>query len=461
MKKKINFYLSFFTFFIVVALVLFQCSSSLKKQETSFILKDTTQSLHEESYNEEDFLLNENANIADVFDFDRDITVKNSLTHNIWIKVALDRYKREVLLFNISGGVIIYSKDNNNFKPVMKYKPNKEEQFRFVSSGNYIIGYIGNRRIIFKGDVWVHKVDSNFFIGYGKYFYRGDFIIKNTTKGLIAINYLDIEDYLKGVVPNEIGRLSKRYYEVLKVQSIIARTYTLSKLFSKDSIIKKRGYHLVATIYDQVYRGISSEYPLTNKAVEETRGLILTYNNKPIVSYYHSACGGATARISDVWTQKKDLPYLINVIDTIGGDYACRRAYRFSWKKEYNWGTLISMLRKNLKLNIYSLEDIKIIKRTPFFRVKVLRIYYNKSDSIDIYGDKIRWVFKDKKGQGLYSTFFDLYVKKDIKVTFKGRGYGHGVGLCQHGAIKRALMGWKMKKILFFYYKDVKLQKIY
>ncbi len=125
--------------------------------------------------------------------------------------------------------------------------------------------------------------------------YRGNFEIRKTGERLWVINILNIEDYLKGVVPCEIGKVSKNLVEVAKAQAVAARTYACAHLNQYQNL----GFDLYATIQDQVYKGIGCENELTNRAIEKTKGLILTYKNRPIEAKYHSTCGGKTADFND------------------------------------------------------------------------------------------------------------------------------------------------------------------
>src|SRR5437588_10550033 len=132
--------------------------------------------------------------------------------------------------------------------------------------------------------------------------YRGKIeVFANTRGALTVVNVIGLEDYVRGVVPNE---LSYPAIEALKAQAIAARTYALKNRgqFAFD------GYDLLPTTRSQVYRGLTSETPLTSRAVDETRGMIATYNGEPINALYTSTCGGRTEESENIFNEAA--PYL-------------------------------------------------------------------------------------------------------------------------------------------------------
>lgn len=135
--------------------------------------------------------------------------------------------------------------------------------------------------------------------------YHGLLMIYNLKGKLVVVNKVDIEDYIKGVVPSEMP--SSWNIEAHKAQAIAARSYALANLGKRAS----RGYDLKDTPEDQAYGGASAEKPQTNKAVEDTREIVLIYNLKIIPAYYSASAGGKTKASGDVWMQ--NLPYLKSV----------------------------------------------------------------------------------------------------------------------------------------------------
>jgi stage II sporulation protein D len=135
--------------------------------------------------------------------------------------------------------------------------------------------------------------------------YRGRIeVFANTRGALTVVNVLKMEDYVRGVVPNELSPGGYPQLEALKAQAIAARTYAVKNLGQFAS----QGFDLLPTTRSQVYRGVSSEHPLTTRAVEETRGVIATYNNEPINALYTSTCGGRTEDVENIFNEST--PYL-------------------------------------------------------------------------------------------------------------------------------------------------------
>lgn len=154
-------------------------------------------------------------------------------------------------------------------------------------------------------DYVVIKPDAGGYISVKNKWYRGFFIVYNKNGALTIINNVDIENYLKGVVPSEMP--SRWNYEAHKAQAIAARSYALANLGKRAGC----GYDLKDTPEDQAYGGASAESAQTNKAVTETKGIVLIYDLKIIPAFYSASAGGQTACSSDVWT--KNLPYLQSV----------------------------------------------------------------------------------------------------------------------------------------------------
>ncbi|MCJ7508165.1 MAG: SpoIID/LytB domain-containing protein [candidate division Zixibacteria bacterium] len=294
--------------------------------------------------------------------------------------------------------------------------------------------------------------------------YRGalEIVLDQNKNLLVALNIVNLEDYLKGVVPAEMGKRKKGELEALKAQAIAARTYALSKMGQYDG-----AYDLKATIYDQVYAGMDGEESLVNQAVDETRGKILTYQDKLIQAYYYANCGGRTESLEEVWSGMGE-PYLLSVEDR---DF-CTWAGNYRWEEEWNIKELEHRLfeflseRESIDEEDFGrLLDLKILDRAPSGRVKVLLVSTDRGD-FTIEKDKIRWALKRTKDIILPSTLFDLEVTRGIdgswiRVKAVGKGNGHGIGMCQTGAIGMANRGFSYSEILAHYYPGTKILKYY
>ena len=151
----------------------------------------------------------------------------------------------------------------------------------------------------------VLKPAKDGFINAKRKWYRGFLMIQNRNNKLTVINNVDLESYIKGVVPAEMP--SSWEPEALKAQAIAARSYALANLGKRASM----GFDLKDTPEDQAYGGASAETKKTNTAVEETSNLVLTYNYKVVSAYYSASAGGQSINAKDVWGS--DLPYIRSV----------------------------------------------------------------------------------------------------------------------------------------------------
>ncbi len=143
------------------------------------------------------------------------------------------------------------------------------------------------------------------YINAKRKWYRGFLMIQNRQQKLTVINNVELEDYIKGVVPSEMPPGWE--LEALKAQAIAARSYALANLGKRASL----GFDLTDTTDDQAYGGASAETTKTNSAVDETKGLVLTYNYKVVPAYYSASAGGQTVSAKEAWGN--DLPFIRSV----------------------------------------------------------------------------------------------------------------------------------------------------
>ncbi|MDQ4079495.1 MAG: SpoIID/LytB domain-containing protein, partial [Gemmatimonadota bacterium] len=291
--------------------------------------------------------------------------------------------------------------------------------------------------------------------------YRGEVVLYVRHDGLLVTNRLHIEDYLRGVVPLEIGRRVSGEEAAVAAQAVAARSYTYVRLASGAS----RPYDVVATVQDQVYGGADAETLIADGAVWATRGLVLTYEGRMVNAPYHSTCGGSTAEVSEVWYRSRDEPYLRRVSDRIGDSerYYCDPSPRFRWSKTLERSILASALDRYLAqyaqirgTRVGVVRGLEIDSRTPSGRVRALVVRTDR-DRYLLRGNDVRFVMRAPNGEILNSTYFSVRTERDgqgrvARATFEGGGYGHGIGMCQWGAIGRARVGQDFRAILSTYY---------
>ncbi|HSL68883.1 MAG TPA: SpoIID/LytB domain-containing protein, partial [Longimicrobiales bacterium] len=248
--------------------------------------------------------------------------------------------------------------------------------------------------------------------------YRGSAFLRIASTGkLSAINQVEIEEYLRGVVPYEIGRLAPELIEAVKAQAVAARTYAIGNLNRWGD----RGFDFVATVQDQVYGGVSGEDSVASRAVRETAGHIVTYQGKPILAYYSSTCGGRTARLEDSWSWRPGLPYLQSVSDTIPGtdraycDTSSRYRWNVSWTREALRAVLERTLtdRMNSPIRVGRISNIELTGRNESGRARALRID-TEQGTHSIPSDSIRWVLRPDSARSLNSSLLlDLHADVD------------------------------------------------
>lgn len=303
------------------------------------------------------------------------------------------------------------------------------------------------------------------YIELGDESYRGSIIVTAGNGNTFSVvNYCHVEEYLRGVVPLEIGKRTEKDIEAVKAQAIAARTYTYLKMLKRV----EKPFDLMPTVADQVYGGVNAEDPLSNRAVLLTKDVVLTYGDSLIYAYYHSTCGKMTADIQDVW-QKGPFPYLrpVKDVDKNGNAYCLISRY-YDWKESWSTYKLSSLIRiygKKTFPNVPPLKGnirgIKIIDRFPCKRVASC-IIKTSSGTYSYGGDKIRFVLRrDLAGHPiLRSSRFKIVNASGKQITVKGRGYGHGVGMCQMGALGRAQEGQTFDEILHAYYTGTSLATV-
>jgi stage II sporulation protein D len=286
--------------------------------------------------------------------------------------------------------------------------------------------------------------------------YHGALEVKQINGKLWVINMLDMEAYLKGVVPCEIGWISEELIEAAKAQAVAARTYAYAHMHQYAEL----GFDLYATIRDQVYKGMRAERQLTNQAVKETEAKVLTYQGLPIEAKYHSTCGGRTADFNDAWPGTPP-PYLRSVVCPY-----CTKSPHYTWKKALPKPEFFTRLRSQLTKIGISIPATELIKNVVLLRnarsKRVLRLnIITEENEYIVPGYHIRTVFGDAHDPGglLKSNYITLVSTED-SVIIEGRGFGHGVGMCQFGALEMARQGKNYKDILTHYYSGVRISTI-
>lgn len=265
--------------------------------------------------------------------------------------------------------------------------------------------------------------------------FRGDiqFIKKDNTR-FLAINHIDLEDYLRGILYHEVSHYWPM--EALKAQAIVCRSYAVYQM-QENSL---KDYDVTADIYSQVYGGRTSERYRSDKAVDETRGYVLIYQDKILPSYYHATCGGHTEDASLLWNIQV-LP-----LEGVWCNF-CKESPHFRWYKVLSQNQIKDALVKSGYGQCGDIKDIIILARDASGRITELRIVTEKKDIIISAKD-----FRNTAGSNIIrSTNFKVSMVNH-EAVFEGFGWGHGVGLCQWGAYFMAKQGYTYRQILEYYY---------
>ncbi|MBI3814696.1 MAG: SpoIID/LytB domain-containing protein [Nitrospinae bacterium] len=289
-------------------------------------------------------------------------------------------------------------------------------------------------KIITPADTLI-KVDKNN--------YRGSIEIRRGERdSLLVINEIDIEDYLKGVINEEIS--AKWHHESLKAQAVVARTYAL---YQKERR-KDNPYHLEATTADQVYGGARNEDERTNRAVEDTRGIVLTYDGRLAKAFYHSASGGITEDVTDVWGGEGE-----SYLKPVKCDFD-RDAPNYQWEVEMDKAHIETAFSRN-GIRTDDISSIEIISFTSSKRVSELYITHRNGV------EKISGVdFRRIIGYDTIKSTLFRVKENGGGFLFYGRGSGHGVGLCQWGAKGMAEKGYSFTDILKYYYPGIEIKRM-
>jgi stage II sporulation protein D len=287
--------------------------------------------------------------------------------------------------------------------------------------------------------------------------WRGELLVSATDDGLVVVNRVRMDDYLRGVVPLEIGTSAAGDAAAVEAQAVTARSYAVTRLGES-----RRAYDMVATTQDQVYGGADVETAVGNRSVDATHGLVLLYNGAVADAPYHANCGGYTAAPQDSWHAAQE-PYLQRVSDQIPGTsrFYCDQAPKFRWTRVIAGDELRALVGRYVQKlpggagGVGTVTNVSVTTVTPGGRVGTLTVDTDRGRWA-LRGNEIRSALRAPGGELLYSTYFSVDVASGRRgvesLTLRGGGNGHGVGMCQSGAIGRARAGQDFRTILRTYY---------
>lgn len=302
--------------------------------------------------------------------------------------------------------------------------------------------------------------------------WRGRFkVFLGPRGGLTVATRLPLEAYLLGVVPGEIGALKDSLLEAGRAQAVAARSYSLFYRGRRGS----EGFDLYSTVEDQVYGSVESERPLATRCVNSTTGLVALSARTPIRANYHATCGGMLADAWEAWpTEPRS--YLVSHRDAgVGRGDHCDGAPNFRWRESWPAAEFLANLTRFAPTQQVplpaggpgELRDVVVDSRSRSGRVWELRVSTSTGDVI-VPAYSIRQVLRrgGRADQILRSNLFKVDVERDARgvvsrVVASGAGSGHGVGLCQVGALNMARAGATADEILQHYYTGIALERLY
>lgn len=311
-----------------------------------------------------------------------------------------------------------------------------------------------------------------------------------------AINTLDVEDYLTSVITSEMAATSN--IELLKAHAVISRSWVLRPMWGETASLKDAsgegwcdtpdrhvvwyerdthvGYDVCADDHCQRYEGITrrDEHPeataRVREAVEATRGVVLvdpTDNNAICDTRFYKCCGGRTEEYETAWAPRHyryllsvECPYCntndARVLSQVLNNYDRETQDFYRWTVRYTAEELAAIIREKSGIDFGEIEALRPVKRGPSGRIYELEIVGSKHRMIVGKELEIRkWLSKTC----LYSSAFEVE-REETDFVLRGKGWGHGVGLCQIGAAVMADKGYTYEQILAYYYTNAQLKKI-
>jgi stage II sporulation protein D len=256
---------------------------------------------------------------------------------------------------------------------------------------------------------------------------------------------MKMEEYVAGVVAGEMK--NDWPVEALAVQAILARTFTLQAMDEKGGV-PARGTQASTDIKEFQAYNAKAVNDNVKKAIEMTRGMVITYQGKPIQAWFHASAGGVTATAKEGLNYKENEPPYIQSVQS-PDDLAPADVQ--NWTASFTKKELMDVLAKMGK-TVSSIDSIEIGKKGPSGRTMTLLINKN----MEVSGPETRVGLDSVK---LKSMLLDKVEISGDSVIFTGKGYGHGVGVSQWGANKLTTMGKKPEEIIGQYFKDVTIEK--
>ncbi|WP_345467294.1 SpoIID/LytB domain-containing protein [Deinococcus carri] len=272
--------------------------------------------------------------------------------------------------------------------------------------------------------------------------YRGGVLLRAVSGGVQAINVVDVEDYLRGVVPAEMP--ASWPSAALAAQAVIARTYVAAR------INPALPYDTCATESCQVYRGITAEKTSTDAAIQATAGQVVAFGSKPASTYFSSDSGGFTASSAEVWG--KALPYLPAKADPYSS-----ASPRARWQVEAS-AAKVAQAAAAYRVRVGTLRDVRVTRASESGRAQEVTL--SGTGGVARLSGADAGGFVRALGATSSRVTLSGSVSAQTPLVVEGSGFGHGVGLSQYGALGLARQGQDHLRILGFYYPGTVLSQL-
>ncbi len=355
----------------------------------------------------------------------------------------------------LRGQGIVSVRGANTFE----LEPEEEVRVTSIDGGVRVGGRDGSSRTL-----TFESRDASLFLVVNGRTYRGRIEVLSNGTTVTAVNVIGAEAYLRGVVGVEMGNRERNELAALEAQAIASRTYALKN----RGRFRAAGYDLRAGVQDQAYLGVERETELGSAAVRRTAGLVVTYRSDLISAFFHSTCGYSTASPAEAFRTVREVPYLRPVSDRRPSTgYYCDGSPRFRWTVEWDGNELRDILRRTVpsvmgieaelidEVHSLHVQDIGPSRRVTELRLEI------RSGEIPVYGPDLRRVFLTPENRPLGSTAIEVVFEPGSSARISGAGWGHGVGMCQWGAIGRARAGQTARDILSTYYPGTRIERSY
>jgi stage II sporulation protein D len=366
----------------------------------------------------------------------------------------------------LGGDAELFLTDDRTAAPIASIPAGASWTVVRDGSGLRVVRPDGSATGVYQGISAVGVTEGRFASAQGRR-YRGRLSVFRDADGLTLVNRVALEPYVVGVTGAEMGRRRPDERAAVEAQTVVSRTFALKNRGRWEAL----GFDVYGDTRDQAYTGVEAESPLAWEAARRTAGQVLHHHGAPIDAFFHSTCGYRTAGAEEAFRTGRSLPYLRPVSDERDGGYYCDISPRFRWREEWDASSLRAILSQTLPPvagipggTVTSLRDIEVAGTTASGRVAEVLIRFARGD-VRVAGSDVRRVLRPAPERLLGSAAFQLHVTRAggeiTRVVAAGAGWGHGVGMCQWGAVGRARAGQDYRKILATYYPGTMLERVY